>query len=208
MNVSVFVCCIEDYQRGWSGEFSLRRWCTSEQRPKWNRGASQGKGKPVQRPWGRNKLCVLEKHPHRVMSDMGRNRVRWKVLNLGALWLAVVSPDAEGLSVASGVLGLFPSLPLASLVVLASVSFWVGWWSPCLPCSFVLRTKDMTHDLVPYMWGEIYSFYPYNWRCLGMVYMLLTESHRESKYFFKKFSSRHINLTMNEMDQFLENHNY
>lgn len=56
------------------------------------------------------------------MSDMGRNRVRLQVLNLGALLLAVVSPDAKGLGITSDVLDLFPSLPLASLAVLASVS--------------------------------------------------------------------------------------
>lgn len=32
--------------------------------------------------------------------------------------------DTKGLGIASGVLGLVPSLPLASLVVVASVSFW------------------------------------------------------------------------------------
>ena len=40
----------------------------------------------------------------------------------------------------------------------------------------------MTPDPVPCTQGEIYTFYPYNQRLLGMGYnMLETESHRKRK---------------------------
>lgn len=137
--------------------------------------------RPVQRPRGRNTCGVFEKHCKVRHLARGETGVGPRVGRLagkpGGLVIGCGQRGgAEGLRIASAVLGLFPSLPLTSWVVSgrASASWWAERGSPCLLHSFVSRTKEMTHDPVPRMWGEMYSFYLYNQRFLGMGYRTLS----------------------------------
>lgn len=94
------------------------------------------------------------------------------------------SAHGRGVPMAFGVWGRILSLPLTKLAVENPVVSWIEWGSH-IPCRFILRTKEMTHNSLPRMQGEIYIFYPCNWRLLGMGYnMLETESHHKSISFF------------------------
>lgn len=129
--------------------------------------------------------------PPSMVSCIGRNWVGVKVwtlaLELGVLWSAVMCSD--GLGAQNGLWSSWVWFLLCHLLAWWSeVVSWVEWGSPHLPLWVCL--EDQGGDLWPsamHMGGGAYSVYPYNWRLLGMGYMLQTESHHESKFFF--FSS-------------------